>query len=223
MDMCSATFDNSHDDFTDTDMQNVLCDDGTASCDFVVYTVGNVRNKCTYVGVTNNLTRRLRQHNGFITGGAKYTRGKGPWHVCWVVTGFQQKSHALMFEWAVKRAACKQLGSCCGTVAMAIRRRRAALATLLTREAWTKRSPRAATIRLAILVNDDAFPREFVAEFGRFIRAAQTVTGTQCVVSSCVQGDLVVLCHTFIINGSPTGHVATATNPATLDGLRLVT
>jgi len=31
-----------------------------------------------YCGVTTNLERRLRQHNGVIRGGAKYTRSRRP-------------------------------------------------------------------------------------------------------------------------------------------------
>ncbi len=31
-----------------------------------------------YIGITNNLWKRLRMHNGLIQGGAKYTRGKRP-------------------------------------------------------------------------------------------------------------------------------------------------
>ena len=31
-----------------------------------------------YTGITNNLTKRLRQHNGEIVGGAFYTRNKRP-------------------------------------------------------------------------------------------------------------------------------------------------
>ena len=31
-----------------------------------------------YTGITNNLEKRLRQHNGEITGGAFYTRNKRP-------------------------------------------------------------------------------------------------------------------------------------------------
>ena len=42
-------------------------------------------NNHTYVGSTNNLARRLRQHNGEIVGGAKSTRGKGPWRFLFTV------------------------------------------------------------------------------------------------------------------------------------------
>lgn len=36
-----------------------------------------------YVGVTRCLIRRLRQHNGELAGGAKYTRGRRPVEVVW--------------------------------------------------------------------------------------------------------------------------------------------
>ena len=39
-------------------------------------------NNYTYLGITNNFKRRLRQHNGEIKGGAKYThsfKGNGIW------------------------------------------------------------------------------------------------------------------------------------------------
>ena len=31
-----------------------------------------------YCGITTNLNRRLKQHNGLLKGGAKYTRGRRP-------------------------------------------------------------------------------------------------------------------------------------------------
>ncbi|BAS67542.1 MAG: GIY-YIG nuclease family protein [Gammaproteobacteria bacterium] len=35
-------------------------------------------NGTLYCGVTNDIDKRLRQHNGEIKGGAKYTRANGP-------------------------------------------------------------------------------------------------------------------------------------------------
>lgn len=59
--------------------------------------------KSTYFGCTNNLARRLRQHNGEITGGARSTHGNRPWSLWYYVTGFgDNKRQALRFEWFVK-------------------------------------------------------------------------------------------------------------------------
>jgi predicted GIY-YIG superfamily endonuclease len=49
---------------------------------YCVYILRNTHSSRTYCGTTNNPTRRLRQHNGEIKGGAKYTRafkGLGEW------------------------------------------------------------------------------------------------------------------------------------------------
>ena len=50
--------------------------------DYVVYVLINTSHNKTYVGITNNNVRRLRQHNGELVGGAKYTtanKGTGEW------------------------------------------------------------------------------------------------------------------------------------------------
>jgi putative endonuclease len=36
-----------------------------------------------YTGVASNLARRLRQHNGEIAGGARYTRSRRPVELVW--------------------------------------------------------------------------------------------------------------------------------------------
>lgn len=45
----------------------------------------------SYVGITNNFERRIRQHRGEIKGGAKYTTGskRGMWLPLYTVTGFE--------------------------------------------------------------------------------------------------------------------------------------
>lgn len=53
----------------------------------------------TYFGYTVNPFRRLRQHNGEITGGAKHTRGSRPWRLICYITGFHTKVEGLQFEW----------------------------------------------------------------------------------------------------------------------------
>lgn len=55
----------------------------------------------TYVGMTCDLDRRLKQHNGEQSGGAAATRGREWMRVCHV-QGFPDKTAALQFEWAWK-------------------------------------------------------------------------------------------------------------------------
>ncbi len=60
-------------------------------------------NNKTYVGYTINPTRRLRQHNGEIKGGAKYTkRMQGKAQFLAIISPFYDKKTALQFEWAMK-------------------------------------------------------------------------------------------------------------------------
>lgn len=45
-----------------------------------IYCLESENGRRTYVGATNNLPRRLRKHNGEISGGARATRSGRPWH-----------------------------------------------------------------------------------------------------------------------------------------------
>ena len=51
----------------------------------------------TYTGITNNSTRRLRQHNGELVGGARSTRGTRPWTYFLKIQGLTRKQ-ALSIE-----------------------------------------------------------------------------------------------------------------------------
>jgi len=49
---------------------------------YIIYLLYNTNSNYTYVGITNNPNRRIRQHNGELAGGAKYTKlkkGEGEW------------------------------------------------------------------------------------------------------------------------------------------------
>lgn len=67
---------------------------------FIVYCLRSGNH--TYIGYTNNIIRRLRQHNGERAGGSRYTRAYRPWRVWFTVEGFENKRKALQFEWAMK-------------------------------------------------------------------------------------------------------------------------
>ena len=56
--------------------------------------------RSTYIGFTVHPKRRIRQHNGEISGGAFRTRKKRPWDMGCVVQGFPNKVSALQFEYA---------------------------------------------------------------------------------------------------------------------------
>lgn len=62
-----------------------------------------------YIGVTNNLCRRLDQHNGVKAGGAKYTRSYRPWRFYAVFKAPDRRS-ALMTEWKAKHRKSKNDG-----------------------------------------------------------------------------------------------------------------
>ena len=51
-----------------------MSEDEKIILDYVVYLLVNTSNNKTYVGCTNNTIRRIRQHNGELVGGAKYTK-----------------------------------------------------------------------------------------------------------------------------------------------------
>jgi predicted GIY-YIG superfamily endonuclease len=57
-----------------------------------------------YVGMTVDLKRRLRQHNGEISGGGKYTSKFRPWVLMAVYGPYANKSEALKAERALKHS-----------------------------------------------------------------------------------------------------------------------
>ena len=103
-----------------------------------------IQNKgCTYAGVSPDPVKRLRKHNGEISGGAKYTlsKGKGWEHIC-LVHGFQTKIQAMQFEWAVKHQPPRDAG---GTI-----NRVKKLYQVLNKPRWTSKSPTADSVPLIL-------------------------------------------------------------------------
>ena len=65
------------------------------------YCIISENNNRTYVGATNNFTKRIRQHNREITGGAKATSGFS-WRPLMLINGFKSSNELLSFEWHFK-------------------------------------------------------------------------------------------------------------------------
>lgn len=55
-----------------------------------------------YTGIATNLEKRIREHNGELKGGAKYTRGKGPVFLTHYEM-FETRSDALKREAEIKK------------------------------------------------------------------------------------------------------------------------
>jgi predicted GIY-YIG superfamily endonuclease len=70
---------------------------------FYVYLLLCTDNRNTYVGATMDIHRRLRQHNGEISGGSVYTK-KAPagWEIYFLMTGFPDHQNTLSCEWRIK-------------------------------------------------------------------------------------------------------------------------
>ncbi|MBU2979224.1 GIY-YIG nuclease family protein [Alteromonas sp. C1M14] len=60
-----------------------------------------------YTGITTDIKRRLRQHNGELKGGAKALKGKGPVQLRWLASTLG-KSQALKTEYQLKRLSRQQ-------------------------------------------------------------------------------------------------------------------
>lgn len=65
------------------------------------------RSGSLYTGITTDTARRLRQHCGELTGGAKALRGKGPLQLVWQ-RDFPDRSSASVAEAAFKKLSKKQ-------------------------------------------------------------------------------------------------------------------
>lgn len=112
----------------------------TNNSDYSCYIIENGRN--TYVGITNNRVKRLRQHNSEISGGAKYTSSRGPgWKYVCVITNLD-KITSMQLEWAIKHEHPVN--------ASGITNRIRKMVSVLNKDKFTKKSPDTATLKLQI-------------------------------------------------------------------------
>ena len=77
--------------------------------DYFVYIIKGINdyNKTKfYIGFTNNLYRRIKQHNRDIKGGAKATQGY-KWKYFAIITNFRGKIEGLQIEWRLKHSTKK--------------------------------------------------------------------------------------------------------------------
>ncbi len=75
-----------------------------------------------YTGVTSDMARRLRQHNGEIVGGARYTRPRRPVAVVWQCTApsrsAAQQLEARLKQWPRQQKEALVAGRCSGIEAL---------------------------------------------------------------------------------------------------------
>lgn len=114
--------------------------------EYIVYCIHN-NYKYTYIGITNNFTRRIRQHNGEITGGAKYTRRYRPWKVLFTIHGLTCKKEVLQLEWAIKHRRRKGYSGVKGRI-------RTLEYLLSLPVSWTKKAPPICTMNITICLHD---------------------------------------------------------------------
>lgn len=104
----------------------------------------------TYCGYSTNVIRRLRQHNGEISGGAKSTRNGRPWELAAVVIGFRNHVEGLRFEYALKHVSDRKKRP----TGRGIQYRKQCLVKLLKKDRWTSKSGDITDVCLDVVIVD---------------------------------------------------------------------
>jgi len=82
------------------DINRILSEEKNWLC-YILYSINPSYLNHTYGGATNNMMRRIRQHNGEIVGGAKATSRIKPLRIICTIEGFLSKHMALSAEWLI--------------------------------------------------------------------------------------------------------------------------
>ena len=93
---------------------------------YVVYLISS--GNLSYIGMTNDFFKRWKQHNGLLSGGAKYTSRRHDWTPLCIIDGFPTKSQAMQCEWKLKRS-------------RGYLNRVNFISYMMTQSKWTKSSP----------------------------------------------------------------------------------
>lgn len=109
----------------------------------VVYLLCNDAGR-TYVGCAVDSARRLRQHNGELSGGAAQTRRGRPWRHVVLVDGFRTRQEGLQFEYAWRRVHRRR------RCAYSVAGRRSSLEALLALPYWSRNAPPASEVTLRV-------------------------------------------------------------------------
>lgn len=70
---------------------------------YQVYLLYHSENNVSYIGITTDINRRIKQHNKIIKGGAKFTNRFPPKWKLVMLTNFMNKSDALKLEYKLKK------------------------------------------------------------------------------------------------------------------------
>lgn len=70
---------------------------------YQVYLLYHSNSNVSYIGITTDIDRRIKQHNKIIKGGAKYTNRFTPKWELIRITNFMSKSEALKLEYKLKK------------------------------------------------------------------------------------------------------------------------
>ena len=70
---------------------------------WTVYVLTSLTHPATYVGIALDVEKRLRQHNGELPGGARFTRAGRPWAVAARYGPYSSRGEAQRAEYQLKQ------------------------------------------------------------------------------------------------------------------------